>query len=185
EARLPGPIPPDVRDLLAFASGFVIGTGGGLPHYFGELLVDFAGADESTQYLQDSLGAIPYPAYVAGDGAGNGWAVEVDAGTGAWGAVFYVCHDPPATLIQSKDLATFISDALDLGRADRKSNIAKVHAFDFASDADEPDYEFSAPQARTSGDPVLARFAHGLADNFQVFDLRALRVGTGFDWTPS
>jgi cell wall assembly regulator SMI1 len=185
EARLPGPIPPDVRDLLYFASGFMIGTGGGLPHYFEELLVDFTGADESVQYLQDSLGAIPCPVYVAGDGAGNGWAVDVHAGTGAWGAVFYVCHDPPVMLVHSKDLATFISDALDLGRADGKSNIAKVHEFDFASDSDEPDYEFSAPQARTSTDPMLARFAAGVADNFQVYDLRALGVGMGFDWTPS
>jgi cell wall assembly regulator SMI1 len=182
EARLPGPIPPDVRDLLSFSSGFVIGIGDDWPRGIDEFLVDFTGSDESV-HGQDSQGAIPHPIYVAADDAGNAWVVDVNAETGAWGVVMYVCHDPPVTLIQSKDLATFISDALDLGRPDRKSNIARVHQGDFDPNPDEPDFEFSAPQARSSSDPTLAKFAAALADNVLICDLRALGVGTGFDWT--
>lgn len=185
EVRLSAPIPPDARDLLSLASGFVIGIADDWPRGFNEFLVDFTGSDDSLRNAQDSLGAIPCPVYLAADDAGNGWAIDVDGATGAWGVVMYVCHDPPETVIQSEDLASFISDVLDLGRANGNSSIASMHHGEVNWDVGAPEWEFSAAEARVSNDPAIARFASNLADNFRVYDLRAQRVGMGFDWSPS
>lgn len=125
-AGLSGPLPSEVRRLLAFARGFTIEVDEDWPQDIEEFLVDFTGADGSLPGVQDSLGALPHPAYIAGDDAGNSWAVDVDSTSGAWGAVMYICHDPPEMTIQSRDLAGFIADVLDLGRSGRVSNIARV-----------------------------------------------------------
>jgi hypothetical protein len=183
-ARLPGPLPPEVRRLLAFARGFTIEVDEDWPQDIEEFLVDFTGADESLLGAQGSLGALPNPAHIAGDDAGNSWAVDVDAATGAWGAVMYICHDPPEMTIQSRDLAGFIADALDLGRSGRVSNIARICNGKAGGDRAQPQWAFTALEARTAADPALARFAGGLAEDVRIYDLRALRPGMGFDWSP-
>jgi len=38
--------------------------------------------------------------------------------TGAWGAILFVCHDPPVIAIQSPDLSSFLSQVLALGESD-------------------------------------------------------------------
>jgi SMI1/KNR4 family protein SUKH-1 len=183
-AGLPGPLPPAIRRLLAFARGFTIEVDEDWPQDIEEFLVDFAGADESLPGAQDSLGALPHPAYIACDDAGNSWAVDVDGASGAWGAVMYICHDPAEMTIQSRDLAGFIADALDLGRSGRVSNIARICNGKAAGDRGQPQWAFTALEARTAADPALARFAGGLAENVRIYDLRALRPGMGFDWSP-
>lgn len=183
-AGLPGPLPPELRRLLAFASGFTIEVDEDWPQDIEEFLVDFTGADESLPGPQDSLGAMDHPAYIAADDAGNSWAVDVDGATGAWGAVMYVCHDPPEMLVQSRDLAGFIADALDLGRGGRVSNIARICNGKTDWHRGHPAWEFSAAEARAAADPALARFAAGLAGHCRVYDLRALHPGMGFDWSP-
>jgi hypothetical protein len=45
-------------------------------------------------------------------------------------------------------------------------------------------WELSAGEARGAHDPVLARFAADVAENCRIYDLRALRPGMGFDWSP-
>jgi hypothetical protein len=183
-AGLPGPLPPEVRRLLAFARGFTIEVDEDWPQDIEEFLVDFTGADESLPGAQDSLGALPHPAYIAGDDAGNSWAVDVDGASGAWGAVMYICHDPAEMTIQSRDLAGFIADVLDLGRSGRVSNIARVCNGKAGGDRGQPQWVFTALEARTAADATLARFAGGLAENVRIYDLRALRPGMGFDWSP-
>ena len=183
-ARLPGPLPPDLRRLLAFTRGFTIEVDEDWPQDIEEFLVDFTGTDESLRAPRDSLGALPHAVCIAGDDAGNSWTVDVDATTGAWGAVMYICHDPPEMVIQSRDLAAFIADVLDLGRSGRVSNIARVCNGKADGLRGLPPWEFSAAEARAAGDPDLARFAAGLAENVRIYDLRALRPGMGFDWSP-
>ena len=66
-AGLPGPLPAELRRLLAFAGGFTIEVDEDWPQDIEEFLVDFTGADESLSAPQDSLGAMDHPACIAAD----------------------------------------------------------------------------------------------------------------------
>src|ERR1043165_5700900 len=48
-----------------------------------------------------------------GDGCGNYWIVDVNPQTGAWGTVFFGCHDPSVIVVQAPDLQTFFTQLLD------------------------------------------------------------------------
>ena len=81
QQTLPGPLPPNVADLLRFASGFDVP--GGEP-------VDFTGRSHSFQ-LDDA--ALSHPLALSKTETGDFWIVEVQ-GDGTWGPVSFACHDP-------------------------------------------------------------------------------------------
>jgi len=70
--RLPCPLPQDVRELLAYCSGFEEGPLD---------VVDFTGLDCSFAYED----AFPYGHPIAGDGFGNFWVVDLLPSSTLWG----------------------------------------------------------------------------------------------------
>lgn len=165
EETLPGPLPPDIRELLELARGFDV-----MGHE-----VEFAGAS-SGQFLG---GASTYQHDVMGDGAGNSWYVDVRA-DGTWGGVHFASHDPPVLLLQSPDLATFIEDVL--APDDDGWPGAELIG------QDPEDIWPSNPLARPASDvaeaqdQLLASFARCLPEHSLVVDLRGASPGAGFVW---
>jgi cell wall assembly regulator SMI1 len=97
--RLGTDLPPDVRDLLEFASGLV---SDGLGH------IDFTGG-----YLFAYEDVFPISMPILPDNTGNFWVVDVSPGTGSWGPVFFACHDPLMFLVQADSLSEFLKQILD------------------------------------------------------------------------
>jgi hypothetical protein len=55
--------------------------------------------------------------------------VHVNSKNGAWGAVFFVSHDPPVIVIQAARLEEFLSQVLDPTRSEPQnapSHVRKV-----------------------------------------------------------
>lgn len=166
--RLPAPLPAEVRELLRRTSGF--------DFPFSEIL-------ETVSFTGESFGLeeiFPTAVQIARDNFGNAWIVDVHPDTGLWAPVFYVCHDPPAAIIQSPDLATFLDEVLNLGRPGRRSALAEVH--EETADAIWTDNPGLIPvaEALESSDPALCAFAADLPDGASLADLRAGTVGSGF-----
>lgn len=166
--RLGAPPPPDVRDLLRWTSGFAFA-----PLERVDLLgrLDFELAD-----------IFPRGLPIAGDGCGNFWVVDVHPRTGAWGAVFYACHDPPVVALQSPDLGTFLEELFRWAQPGAASAVKRVpDAAVFTIWSADPD-PLEAPAARGSADPAVAALAKGCPDDWRIFDLRNFAEGKGFAW---
>jgi len=93
-ARLERPVPPEVRDLLMIARGFLNGPLESL---------DFSGLE--------GIGMeeiFPHGLDFAHDGLGNYWIADLeDPAAATWGPIYYLCHDPPVVAWQSPDLIAF------------------------------------------------------------------------------
>ena len=167
-AGLPAPPPPEIEELLLFTRGFGVG--------FGEVdSVDFTG-EEFGVGLEELF---PNKISFCTDGAGNDWVVDIHPETGVWGAVFYLCHDPPAAVYQSRDLAAFLTELLKLAR-NQENEITRVvdqAAYDIWR---EEKALIPAARARESADAALRAFASELPDEAEIADLRPGIVGTGF-----
>lgn len=168
EEGVGAPVPADIRELMRFAGGAEI-DGDELSwngRAFGQ---DVPGAFASWLPLMD-------------DGAGNSWNVDIDPTTGAWGAVYYACHDPAVLLLQARSLAEFLvqiaDDCCQAGREGPVHEVADrmVRRVGTSGGALRP-----APELRTSADPVLRRAAQAPGDA-EVCDLRGARRGDGFRW---
>lgn len=169
QARLPCPLPQDVRELLAFCAGF-----GGSPID----VVDFTG----TACPYEDKAVFPHGHPIAGDGYGNFWVVDLAPDSLAWGPIYFACHDAPVILYQAATLEDFLRELFKLGTPPHKSLVDEVHEdrlFDVWG---------SNPGVReqvdclASGDAELARFAQELGPSFQFVDLRNAPVGFGFSW---
>jgi SMI1 / KNR4 family (SUKH-1) len=168
QGTLPGPLSREIRELLTFTQGFSIEnisesvTFTGIPFYFAFL-------------LPNALALLP-------DGSGNDWVVDVNPLSGAWGPVWYVCHDPPAVIYQCDDLSAFIHGLLNDFRAERKSPLffTSEEKFDrYMSMKQLP----RAASLRDAEDPVLRDFAGTYCtESDRIADLRERRVFSGFEW---
>ena len=167
EKRLGVPLPKEVRDLLAFTSGFNFEP-------FGE--VNFSAKE--TFGLEEIF---PLGLTIATDGTGNDWVIDIKRDTGEWGPVVYMSHDPPVTVIQAPNLAGFIEQVIDLGRPDRKSRLDSASKAAHRIWNDDP-YLLDLGASRASSDFALAEFSKQLPQTFRVADLRALEIGSGFAW---
>ncbi len=167
EAELGVALPPEIAELVRLARGFEFGP------------VDTVAFDAGFSFGMQ--GALPRVTPLCGDGFGNFWVVEVQE-SGAWGPVYFVSHDPPVLVIQSKGMAEFIEAVLSLGRPERTSAIDEVH--DAASMRIWHEDPFGEPASSfaTAGDPTLRAFASSLNPDDLVFDLRAQATGSGFAW---
>jgi len=102
--RYPGTLPPAIDELWRLCSGLDI-----TPE-----LVDFTGLTTRILFGHDVWAHDPFDEPLGftfefvSDGAGNGWRIEI-ARDGAWGAVWFQCHDPSALTISAIDLGTFLS----------------------------------------------------------------------------
>jgi len=97
EARIPCPLPAEVRALLSFSRGFANGP--------------FGGADFSGFIYEERFGAediFPCSLPMVRDICGNFWIVDLTGKSTSWAPIFYACHDPPVIVFQSDDLSRFI-----------------------------------------------------------------------------
>ncbi len=166
EARLGGPLPADVRELVDHCRG-----------------LDAAGLERELTFDRPDFGLetlFPRSVALTADGCGNFWIVDVDPGTGRWGKVFFACHDPPALALQAMDLAAFLEQALDAGRPGRPQTLQQVSGDGVFELWRRDPFLVDRGAAMTSGDPILSRFASELPEGYRVADLRTAGVGAGF-----
>jgi len=167
EARLPCPIPADVREALRVAGGLANGP-------FGFSLVDLEGFG-----LEEVL---PHAYSIARDDCGNFWVLDLLPGMTEWAPVFYVCHDPPVLAYQSSGIDAFLQESLATWQGGPRSPVDVVHE-DVVHRiwSENPDL-VPSPDLRNAPDVVLRDFAASLPPNALVADLRRPAVGQGFSW---
>src|SRR2546428_9667117 len=98
QERLGGIIPDEVMELIRITSGVQIKPLGYL---------DFLG---NYEFSFEEAFPIGFP--ILKDDSGNFWIVDIHPNTGMWGAVFFVCHDPPVIVIQAQTLANFLDQII-------------------------------------------------------------------------
>ena len=70
--------------------------------------------------------AFPQAYSIAHDGYGNYWVLDLLPGDGAWGPVFYACHDPAVIGYQAETIETFLADVVAMWRPGR-SPVDRMH----------------------------------------------------------
>jgi hypothetical protein len=103
---------------------------------------------------------------IAADGSGNFWVVDVDPQSGAWGTVFYLCHDPCDVVLQATSIAEFLEQVLQSGKPDEWRLISAL----------------SSDHPRIQQDEELRAFADELDGGYRIADLRAKEIGSGFSY---
>jgi hypothetical protein len=161
------PLPAEIEELLAYAAGL---------EYAPLDTVRFAG--------HDAFGFEAFPVSVAllPDGFGNSWVVDIHPESGAWGPVFFACHDPAVLVIQAPDLAAFLAQLFDPLQAAPRSALDAVRTDAVNRVWGDDPWLVPAPEARLLPDPIVSSFAQTLSDDFLVADLRARTIGSGFSW---
>jgi len=167
ESQLGVRLPSEARELLAFTSGFSFESFGDVSFLPKELFP-----------LREML---PLGLPIATDEAGNDWVIDISAETGAWGPVVFMCHDPPVLAIQAPDLAQFLGQVFEQGRAQSSNRMSSVREATNRIWRDDP-YLLDIESSRASPDPAVARFSKLLPQTFRVADLRRLEIGSGFAW---
>lgn len=162
-------LPEDIKALLRLAAGVEVPSSGTVRFDGGSGSVDLAGA------FTRSLALL-------GDGAGNFWIVDINPADGAWGAVLFVCHDPPVLAVQAPDLSAFLLQVLAPAETTPPNALAYVQRDALRTIWKRDPWLISAPDARTSRDPLVSNFAAQLPEAFYVADLRSREVGSGFSW---
>jgi hypothetical protein len=94
EETLPAPLPEEMRVALSVSTGLE-----------NEPLESFSLLDLEGFGLEE---AFPHAYSIAHDGAGNYWVLDLLPGDGAWGPVFYACHDPPVIGYQAETIEAFL-----------------------------------------------------------------------------
>jgi hypothetical protein len=169
EGTLPRSLPEEIRELLRFARGFRVGAHDD---------VDFTGG---YAFAYEDAFACCVP--IAPDGFGNFWVIDVNVDTGAWGPVFYACHDPPVMAVQAPTLSAFLEQWLESARTDdQPSAIDEVHEEHAHRIWRDHPALIEVSDALASSDEALRQFAQGLGAEFAISDLRKLEVGSGFAW---
>jgi len=169
ESTLPCRLPPDMRELLQFASGF-----------------DSGGALEEIRFdASDGFGMediFPHALPLAADGFGNYWIVDLTRESITWGPIFYACHDAPVIVYQTDSLLRFVEEVIRFSGKPWKSELDDVHEeLSTRIWRENPDV-LTREQALSGGDPNLIRFAESLDDSWLFVDLRNPKLGDGFSW---
>lgn len=173
EAKLPGKLPPAIRDLLSVSSGFSIG----------EDEVDFC---QYNEWAYSFL--LPHVIVLRSDGSGDSWVIEVNSKNGDWCHVWFECHDPPVLQYQCETLIEFIDGVFDEYRLE-KAQKGHQSILRCASTQRHKLWRNHkrfprAESLRSTSDEVLASFVNALPDYVLVIDLRNAKSGDGFDWSP-
>jgi cell wall assembly regulator SMI1 len=167
EETLPAPLPEEMRAALGVTTGLENGP-----------LESFSLLDLEGFGLEE---AFPHAYSIAHDGSGNYWVLDLLPGDGAWGPVFYACHDPPVIGYQAETIEAFLGDVVARWRPGRspvdRMREEEVHRIW----RDHPGL-LTPDGAAGSDDPVLAGFAATLPAEARIADLRRARFGEGFAW---
>ena len=168
EARLPCPIPQDIRDALRVAKGLAHGP-----------LESFSLIDLEGFGLEEML---PYAYSIAHDGFGNYWVLDLLPSTTTWGPVFCACHDPAVLAYQAPSIEEFLNDAIAMWQAGPRSRVDVVHDDVVHRIWSENPDETTPAALQESADELLRTFAADLPPSAQVIDLRDPALGHGFSW---
>jgi len=168
EAKLPGPLPDEIRAALAVTSGFANGP----LESFALLDLEGFGLDE----------AFPHPYSIAHDGFGNYWILDVLPGATDWGPVFFACHDPAVIAYQAPSIDQFVKDVVSMAPDDARSPVNHVHETVVNTLWRDQSALIARPAAAASPDPTLRDFAECLTPDALVADLRDPHPGSGFAW---
>lgn len=169
EARLPCKLPPEIRELLLYCSGF---TGGAADY------VDFAG--EYCMFEQKDV--FPYGLPIAADGWGNFWIVDLLPTSKAWGPIYFACHDAPVILYQGPSLDHFLIELFKMSVPPYKSLVDDVHEDRLFEVWRKNPEVMSYDACVNSPDDQLKAFAEELDPSFQIIDMRTPEIGFGFSW---
>jgi hypothetical protein len=174
QEQLPGPLPEEIRQLLLYSAGFDSKP---------QSIRQRAGTVRLTGHEGFELPEV-FPASVPllPDGCGNFWVVDINPQNGAWGAVFYACHDPAVIVVQARDLTTFLSQLLDPEKSEPENAVHHVHEEAVTVIWKDDPWLVSVQDARAARDAVVSKFAEQLPDNYRVADLRSRKIGSGFSW---
>jgi cell wall assembly regulator SMI1 len=179
QAQLPGPLPLEVKELLAYSAGFETGS---------SPLVNSSRSKRNSAgtVLFKGNGAVgmeflPCAVDLLGDGCGNFWVVDVNP-NGAWGSIIFVCHDPPVIAIQAEDIASFLFQILEPEQSEPREALKYVHQQAVTRIWREEPWLVPALDARLSQDETIRKCANQLSDSFCVADLRSRKIGSGFSW---
>ena len=168
EAKLPGPLPDEIRAALAVTTGFANGP----LESFALLDLEGFGLDE----------AFPHPYSIAHDGFGNYWILDILPGATDWGPVFFACHDPAVIAYQAPSIEQFVKDVVAGAPDDARSPINHVHETVVHTLWRDHSALVAQPSAAASPDPLLREFAEYLTPDAVIADLRDPRPGSGFAW---
>lgn len=168
EAKLPGPLPDEIRAALAVTTGFANGP----LESFALLDLEGFGLDE----------AFPHPYSIAHDGFGNYWILDLLPGATDWGPVFFACHDPAVIAYQAPSIEQFVKDVVSMAPDDARSPVNHVHETVVHTLWRDQSALIAQPAAAASADPTLRDFAECLTPDALVADLRDPRPGSGFAW---
>jgi len=177
QKELPGTLPSEIKELLIYSAGFDVAS---------SQLLKSGRMSDTTRVLftgggDVGLSVLPCPVALFGDGCGNFWVVDVSP-SGAWGAILFVCHDPPVIAIQAADLTCFLSQVLNPGGSDSRNTLDYVRNTATTRIWKDDPWVVSVQDARLLRDAVVSKFAEQLPENFCVADLRSMEVGRGFSW---
>jgi len=167
-ARLPCPVPDDIRDASRVSKGLANGP-----------LESFSLVDLEGFGLEELL---PHAYSIAHDGFGNYWVLDLLPSTTTWGPVFYACHDPAVLAYQSATIEGFLGEMIAMWQAGPRSPIDIVHE-DVVNRIWRENPDAMTPVAlQHSSDPVLREFGAELPSTAVVVDLRNAAVGQGLSW---
>jgi hypothetical protein len=164
ERRFPKGVPADILELLAFTSGFEFAPLG---------LIDFRG-----RLPFEFEEAFPCGLPLAGDDLGNFWIQDISPETGLWGAIFFVCHDPPVIVVQATSLAEFLRQIF----APHMSAIKNIREDVVPRIWANNPYSVKIEDALSSSDSAISTFARQLKGSFKITDLRSAKIGSGFSF---
>ncbi len=166
---LPVAIPRDIRELLMFCSG--------IDGAFEE--IDFSG-----RTMRDGFGTefFPHGLPIAHDGFGNYWVVDLPPGDSDLAPIYYCSHDAPVVLLQSENIAQFVSEVFKMFIPPHTSRIDDVHEDRLFDVWRKNPGVMTHANAIACPDREIQTFAASLGPDFEIIDLRNAAVGMGFSW---
>ncbi|MFN3650990.1 MAG: SMI1/KNR4 family protein [Armatimonadota bacterium] len=167
-SRLPCPLPPHIRELLAFCRGF---EGASVEP------VDFTG-----ELDWEFTDAFPHGLPIGADGFGNFWVADLLPDSRDWAPIYFASHDPPVILHQSPSLEHFLTEVFKMDTPPFTSAIDDVHEDRLCEVWRHNPGVLPQEECLASPDPELAAFARQLDPSYEIFDLRAGEIGSGFSW---
>jgi hypothetical protein len=161
-------LPQEINELLSYSRGIDFG-------WFQPVSFDAFGEF-------GLLGLFPACIELKSDGAGNFWLLDINQ-KGNWGAVFYVCHDPPVIVRQADSLRDFLRQVREDARYEPTSWLNEVYnhlTFRIWEERKLQPRLIAASIAAASTDVVLSQFAAQQSPGFLLADLRVGSATIGF-----
>lgn len=166
-AHFQGTLPNEISELLKHTSGF---------DFYGLGTVRFDRVPGSS-----NLGFMPDATLLCEDDAGLKWLVNLDVEQGVWAKVFVVDQKNRLCVVQSENLATFISQLFNAAEN-------SVNWLDHIRSKVLPGLKKQAPigismiEAVRHQDHAIRSISLGLPQDAMLFDLRESKAGDGFSW---